>query len=282
MNSNAWPRISWVEAQYQSPPAVDFCLPNFLAGSVGVVAAQAGIGKTSLLLQIAASVATGVPVAGDLLPPPPTIGQVVFLATEDPLAVLQRRAHFLIRSLAAQGDGEDMAKRLEDNLQFHSARNHLPILLSKGTISESGLDRLSMLARNSRLLILDPIRRFHLCDEQDFAQMSLLFGLLTDIAVDTGCSILFSHHVAQPLTAADQDEPIGALGAHAFVNATRWVLNLTDMSRLEAEHRRISPDDRRDYVRASFTKSNYGRPLPARWLKRSADFEGIFESCTIE
>ena len=275
---NDWPRISWIDAQHQPPPEVDFCLANFLAGSVGVVAAQAGIGKTSVLLQIAASVATGVPVAGDLLPAPPVTGQVVFLATEDPSSVLQRRAHFLVGSLLAQGYGHEVTTCLEDNLRFHAARNHLPILLNKGNVSESGLDRLAMLARDSRLLILDPIRRFHQCDEQDFAQMSLLFGLLTDIAVDTGCSILFSHHLPQPFSIAHQDEPLGALGEHAFVNATRWVLNLTDMSLAEATRLGISPNTRRDYVRASFTKSNYGQPLPACWLKRSAQFEGVFQS----
>ena len=278
MDANAWPRVSWGDAQRQPPPEVDFCLANFVAGSVGIVAAQAGIGKTSLLLQIAAAVAAGIPVAGDLLPPPKTTGRVIFLATEDPPAVLQRRAHFLVRSLEAQGYGNDIADRLEESLLFHSVRSKLPNLLSKGNIGESGLDRLSMLARDSRLLILDPIRRFHLCDEQDFAQMSMLFGLLTDIAVQSGCSILFSHHVPQPLTVDDQDEPVGALGASAFINATRWVLNLTDMSRQEATRNEIPPEARRDFVRASFTKSNYGPPLPARWLKRSSHFEGIFET----
>lgn len=278
METNAWRRISWIEARREPPPEVDFCLPNFLAGSVGVVAAQAGIGKTSLLLQIAAAVAAGVPVAGDLLAVPPMTGRVAFLATEDPPAILQRRAHFLIRSLEAQGYGDNIAQRLEKGLLFHSLRSHVPNLLGKGNIGESGIDRLTMLARESRLLILDPIRRFHLCDEQDFAQMSLLFGLLSDIAADTGCSILFSHHVPQPLSAADQDEPAGALGTSAFVNATRWVLNLTDMSRQEAEQHHIAPETRRDYVRASFTKSNYGPPLRARWLKRSPVFEGIFET----
>jgi RecA-family ATPase len=281
MDDAAWPRISFLHAAREAPPAVDFCLPNLLAGSVGIVAAQAGIGKTSLLLQIAAAVAAGVPVAGDLLPPPDTTGRVIFLATEDPPTVLQRRAHFLVRSLEAQRSGADIAQRLEERLQFHSLRSKLPNLLAKGAIGESGLDRLAMLARDSRLLILDPIRRFHLSDEEDFGQMTLLFRLLTDITVQSGCSILFSHHVPQPLAATDQDEPMGALGASAFVNATRWILNLTDMSRREAERLGIKADARRAYARASFTKSNYGPPLPARWLKRSERFEGIFEACDL-
>ncbi|HEY6898092.1 MAG TPA: AAA family ATPase [Rhodocyclaceae bacterium] len=282
MDTDAWQKIPWIEARRQPPPEVDFCLPNFLAGSVGVVAAQAGIGKTSLLLQIAAAVALGVPVAGGLLPPPRITGRVVFLATEDPLAVLQRRAHFLVRSLESQGHGADVAQHLEQQLQFYSVRSKLPNLLANGGIGERGLDRLTSLARDSRLLILDPIRRFHLCDEQDFGQMSLLFGLLADIAAQTGCSILFSHHLPQPLSTADQDDPAGALGSSAFINATRWVLNLTDMSRSEADRLGVAAEARRDHVRASFTKSNYGPPLAPRWLKRSGDFEGVFDTWEAE
>jgi RecA-family ATPase len=93
MKSKDWDQLSFTLARHSEPPQPDFCLPNLVAGTVGVVAAPAGIGKTSLLMQIAASVAAGVPVAGGLLPAPAKTGRVVFLATEDPLAVLQRRAH---------------------------------------------------------------------------------------------------------------------------------------------------------------------------------------------
>lgn len=282
MDAGTQTRISWLKAGREPPPAVDFCLPNFIAGSVGLVAAQAGIGKTSLLLQIAASVAAGLPVAGELLPAPSQTGKVVFLATEDPPQVLQRRAHFLLKFLESLGCGADIAERLEQHLAFHSLRSKLPNLLTKAGISESGLDQLSLLAKGSRLLILDPIRRFHLCDEQDFAQMSLLFNLLTDVAVQTGCSILFSHHVPQPASPSEQGDLAGALGASAFVNATRWVLNLTDMPPHVAEQLEIPGEHRRDYVRASFTKSNYGPALAARWLKRSSRFEGIFETWSPE
>ena len=279
MKSKNWEQLSFAQARRNEPPQPDFCLHNLIAGTVGVVAAPAGIGKTSLLMQIAASVAAGVPVAGGLLPTPEKTGKVVFLATEDPLAVLQRRAHFIVRSLEDQGAGNDVAERLDHNLNFFCAQANVPILLWSDNLGEHGLDRLDVLARDTRLLILDPIRRFHYCDEQDYSQMSMLFELLSGIAANNGCTILFSHHVPQPASDADLDAPTGALGSHAFINATRWVLNLSGMSRAQGQRFGVAADVRRHYVLASFTKSNYGQAIPARWLRHSETCEGVLSCC---
>jgi regulatory protein RepA len=278
-DQDRWRPVSIATAARDAVPPLDFCLPNLLAGTVGVVAAPAGVGKTSLLLQLGAAVAAGVPVAGELLPAPATTGRVVFLGTEDPPAIMHRRVHFLVRSLAHSGAPAEALARLESRLTLYDVSAAAPVVLMKDTLGNSGLKRLEVLATGTRLLILDPIRSFHYCDEQDYGRMAMLFTVLTHVATHTGCTILFSHHVAQPATDAGLDEPAGALGSYAFVNATRWVLNLSGMSRGEAQRLGVAADERRHYVRASFTKSNYGPPIPARWLRRSKEFEGVFETC---
>lgn len=281
MKSKNWDQLSFAQARHSEPSQPDFCLPNLVAGTVGVVAAPAGIGKTSLLMQIAASVAAGVPVAGGLLPTPEKSGKVVFIATEDPLPVLQRRAHFMVRSLEEQGAGGDLAERLDDNLSFFCAQTQVPILLWPDNIGEHGLDRLNVLARGARLLILDPIRSFHYCDEQDYSQMATLFSLLSSIAAYHGCTILFSHHVPQLASDADLGAPAGALGSSAFINATRWVMNLSGMSPAQAQHFGVAESERQHYVLASFTKSNYGEAIPGRWQRRSDKYEGVLSLCKL-
>jgi len=282
MTKANWHPVSFAEAAASPPPQIDFCLPNFMVGTVGVVAAPAGIGKTSLLMQLGASVAAGIPVAGDLLPAPTVTGKVVFLATEDPAPVLQRRAHFFIQSLRAQGQGDEVVSCLEKNFRFLSISGIPPKILGDGSIGMHSIDELQTLANGSRLLILDPIRRFHSCDEQNFGKMLLLFDLLADVAAQAGCAILFSHHVEQALHADALRELEGAQGSSAFINATRWVVNMNGMSSEDAKHFGIAPDKRRDHVRVAFTKSNYGSPVPARWLRRSERFEGIFKTCDID
>jgi len=281
MKTDHWQRISFLAARDRPVPEIDFCLPNLLAGTVGIVAAPAGIGKTSLLMQMGAAVAAGIPVAADLLSAPEQTGRVVFLATEDPYPILMRRAHHFVRSLATQGYGEDTVASLERNFEFYSLKGAAPILLSDTTLSTNAMDQIEAFARDARLLILDPIRRFHHCDERDFGRMSLLFSVLTTIASNTGCTILFAHHVDQPVAGIGLGELEGAQGSSAFINATRWVVNMNGMSLEEAARYGVPPENRREFVRVSFTKSNYGPALAARWLKRSERFEGIFERCDL-
>ena len=281
MKSKDWEALSFASAWQNELPQPDFCLPNLLAGTVGVVAAPAGIGKTSLLMQIAASVAIGTPVAGGLLPAPSKTGKVVFLATEDPLSILQRRAHFIVHSLEKQGEDREMVERLDRNLKFFCVQTKVPILLWPDNIGVPGLDKLNILASDARLLILDPIRRFHYCDEKNYSQMAMLFSLLSDIAANNDCTILFSHHVPQPTSDAALGSLSDALGSNAFINATRWVLNMSGMSQIQGQHLGIAEGQRQHYVLASFTKSNYGMAIPSRWLRRSETNEGLLLSCDV-
>jgi len=112
--------------------------------------------------------------------------------------------------------------------------------------------------------------------------MAMLFSLLTDIAANNGCTILFSHHVPQPASDADLGAPTGALGSNAFINATRWVLNLSGMSHTQGQHLGIAENQQRHYVLASFTKSNYGEAIASRWLQRSETYEGVLSACNLD
>jgi hypothetical protein len=277
-----WSQVSFAAAAKSKLPAIDYCLANLLAGTVGVVAAPAGVGKTSLLLQIGVAVAAGIPVANGALPAPEQTGRVVFLAAEDPPAILERRAHFLIKNLLAQGHSEKIIAKLETHFKFLSLNGEVPKILTKSGIGESSLDRLSTLANGTRLLILDPIRGFHWCDEQDYGQMSLLFRLLADIATRRSCTIVFSHHVshAAALEGADEADDL-AHGSGAFIDATRWLLNMNTMTKKQSEGSGITEEQRRNYVRINMTKSNYGPPFEPCWLRRSVEFEGVFEQCAL-
>lgn len=281
MSSDNWRQISFQAAAETSLPTIDFCLPNLLAGTVGTVAAEPGIGKTSLLLQLGAAVAAGIPVANGAFPGPEAIGKVVFLAAEDPQQILDRRAHFLMRSLEVQGYGKQLIEKLDMNFHLFSIVGHAPMLVHERGISRSAWDELSRAAAGTRLFILDPLRSFHWCTDQDYQNLTLLYQILVDIAAYRKCTILFSHHVNRSDSGSGIDAMGAANGLSAFVNPTRWVLNMHTMSEDEARAYAIDGASRRHYVRVTVPKSNYGPPLAPIWLHRSAEFEGIFERAAL-
>ena len=110
------------------------------------MAATVGIGKNSLLMQIGAAVAAGEPVAGGLLPTLDKTGPLVFLVTEDSMAVLQGRTHFLARSLEEPGAGGDMARCMDCNLSFYCTLSQIPILLWQDKLGKYEMDRLQIMA----------------------------------------------------------------------------------------------------------------------------------------
>ena len=275
MSFEDWRRASFDAHSDMVLPALDFCLPNLLAASVGTVAAEPGIGKTSLLMQLGAAVAAGVSVAGDAFPPPAITGKVVFLAAEDPPLMLERRAHFLVKSLEAQD--RNVREALRRNFQLYSVVGHAPMLVHERGVSRGAWDELSRAASGARLLILDPLRAFHWCEDSDYRNLTLLYRILTDIAASRQCTILFSHHLDRPSYALRGEARDSAHGLDAFINPSRWVLNMLPMSEHEAHAHAVDTAATRQYVRVTIPKSNYGPPLAPLWLRRSSEFEGIFE-----
>ncbi|HTQ76532.1 MAG TPA: AAA family ATPase [Burkholderiales bacterium] len=270
-----WRRTSFDDSAQAALPPLDFCLPNLLAGSVGTVAAEPGIGKTSLLMQLGAAVAAGVPVAGGAFPAPASTGKVVFLAAEDPPLMLDRRAHFLAKSLDTAGGG--VREVLERNFALYSVVGHAPMLVHERGVSRGAWDELSRAAAGARLVILDPLRAFHWCEDSDYRNLTLLYRILMDIAAARGCTILFSHHLVGPSYALRGEARDSAHGLDAFINPTRWVLNMLPMSEEEARAHSVERATMRQYVRVTVPKSNYGPPLASVWLRRSIEFEGMFE-----
>jgi RecA-family ATPase len=270
MPNKTWQRVSFENAADKTPVAIDFCLPNLLAGSVGTVAAEAGIGKTSLLLQLGVAVAAGIPVAHEALPAPNMTGKVVFLAAEDPPQILERRIHFMMKSLVAHGYDNDVIKKIETQFHLFALLGDTPKIVPVNESTPRAWGRLENMAAGARLLILDPIRRFQ---------------ILSDIAGRCKCTILFSHHVNRGSIGgqveAGRRRSDATEGLRAFVNPTRWVLNMHTMSPEDADAHGVGSDSMRDYVRVSIPKSNYGPPLESFWLRRSTKFEGIFESVSL-
>lgn len=257
--------INIIEAFQQEPPQLDFIWPGFLAGTVGALVSPGGVGKSYWALEASMAVACSVP-GGDLLGlRPEHTGPVVYLAAEDPEPVLVQRLHAIGRYLSTEAR-EAIAERLFIE----------PIMGSRlDLMNEKHLPRFIEYSAGARLVVIDTLSRFHRLDENSNGDMASLVAVLEQVAVTTGASVLYLHHVSKGLALAGQsDQQQAARGASALIDNARWCGFVTRMTEDESKRwsgrgdRKPIGDRRGLFVRFGVSKQNYGTPMLDRWYER--------------
>lgn len=251
--------IAWTK-----PPPFDFVLPGLQAGEVGMLPAPGGTGKTFLMLQLAMSIATATPFAD--VWDAPRKGRVVFLTAEDTKQVLHHRLYYMKPPIEWKDD-------ITANMDVVSLAGSIPRLLTvgKNRAAERGdwFEDMVSLATGARLLIVDPLSRFHSCDENDASQMTMLVQTFEAIAKQTGAAIIFTHHsnkgAQQHGSGATQSS---ARGSSALTDGVRWQMNLWKMSKEEAQEKHVPDDQRWKHVGLTMAKANNIPMDTVTWLER--------------
>ncbi len=259
--------IDIMAAFENEPPALDFIWPGFLAGTVGALIAPGATGKSFWALEAVMSIACSV-AGGDVLQiEPQQAGRVVYLAGEDPESVLIGRAHSIGKHLNQQARQE-----IARNLSLE------PIMGRRlNVMAKQDLDWLIQLGAGARLIVLDTLSRTHCLDENSNGDMSRLVSTLEHIAVETGASILYLHHVNKGSAREGQtDQQQAARGASALVDNVRWCGFVAKMSETEAkklsdrayDRQPIGNDRRGFFVRFGVSKQNYATVQADKWYER--------------
>ncbi len=271
------------------PPQLDFVLPGLVAGHVGAIVAPGSTGKSFLELQIAVGIAAAVPIAEGAFPVPSTSGKVVLLAGEDDCLVLAQRLHAIVARLTqprsapgalvpAAADRATLVTRLQENLRIHSLQGFRARFTgAAGTPSLA--EELRVDSAGARLLVIDPLRRFHDGDENDSSVMTDIVQTCERIVAGSSAALIIAHHTnkASALNGmGDQQQAIR--GSSALTDAIRWQVNLVKMSAREADELKVDAAERGFFVRLETAKANYLAPQPTIWLRRLAG--GVFKHVT--
>ena len=237
---------------HKSPP-LDFLIPGFLAGTVGVLTAPGGSGKSFFALQLCVSVACEAE-GGNLLGLAVSRhGPTLYLSAEDPELVLRHRLFALGRFLPPAAK-----KAVENQMTVQS-------LVGAGLDlgNPRHLARLyEVCAGGLRLAVIDTLSRCHRAEENNNEQMAELMGGLERVAVETGTSILLIHHTGKSESMGDL--AMAARGASALVHNARWCGFLARPTKSETEQ----GYDAARCVKFGTSKQNYGPPLPEHWYER--------------
>lgn len=258
--------INILEAFENKPPVMQCLWPKFLLGTVGALVAPGATGKSFWALQAAMAVACDVP-GGDLLGLKPEVhGRVHYIAGEDPEIAIMHRIHSLGAHLS-----DEARQSIAKNFSIESAVGQPQNLMNpeqRGGLIEK--------CHGMKLIVIDTLSRVHQMDENSNGEMGALITILEHIAIKTGASVLYLHHVSKTaIREGSADQQSASRGASALTNQPRWCAFMSRMSIDEAKVFSDRPggtsigDSLDLYVKHGSTKENYAQKDPAVWYKRS-------------
>jgi RecA-family ATPase len=266
------------------PPTLDYVLPGLLASSTGLIVGPGGVGKTMLELQIALGIASGESICGGLFESAPSgvalepeAAKVVLVVAEESLGVIWQRLHAIVSTLVSDArmgcnhcNPDAMLELWHANLHIHALAGMGPVpLMGKGFERTAHFHDLQRVCEGARLVILDPLRQFHQCEENDSAAMTCLAQHMQSIATSAVSAVLGAHHTNRASGALGFGDTAGASrGSSALTDAVRWQLNLSAPTKDGAKYHGIAEQERKNHLLVDLPKANYVAPQKTRVLQR--------------
>lgn len=229
--------------------------------------APGATGKSFWALEAAMAIACSV-AGGDLVGlAPACAGRVVYFAGEDPEVALVRRIHAIGQHLS-----QEAREAIAENLTIKPIMGALMNVMVDAERAD-----LIEFCSGARLIVLDTLSRIHDRDENSNGEMAKLVAMLEHIAVHTGASVLYLHHVSKGSAREGQtDQQQAARGASALIDNARWCGFVAKMTEEQAkilsdrsyDRKPIGNDRRGFFVRFGVSKQNYDATPIDQWYKR--------------
>lgn len=243
----------------QEPAALDFVLPGFLLGTVGIMAAAGSTGKSFWALQAGMSICSAEADKSLLNLNVNSHGRVVLLNAEDPEPIIHQRLY-------------SIGSYLSGNARQEVAENMViePLVGRQANIMDAKWQKAVMnVSDGARLVVVDTLTRWHAMDENSNGDMASVMSVFEMICRESGAAVLLLHHVGKAMAREGrQDEQQSTRGAAAITDNARWQGYMQVMTKDEAEVYGIHDDNRKRYVKAGGNKENYGVSTSEKWLER--------------
>ena len=254
---------------------LDFVFLGLKTKTIGFISSAGGTGKSMLALHLAFSLAdTSCKYNFEpIITRDTKRGKVTYLSLEDPQDVLEHR----IKSITKHIGDYNTIDTISQNLFIYPLYGKDFTLYRENELNKKVYETLLFLGENSRLLIIDTFRRLHDEDENNNGIMSEILKVLENVCNATGTTILLLHHQNKASLNDKNNSQTAMRGASALVDNARLVINLNTLSEKEAKEYSIQEDRRKEYVKVSYVKVNYGKPLNDFILARG--FGGTLSLC---
>ena len=252
---------------------------TLLARTTGMLVGPGAAGKSTFALLMLIAAATG----RDILPgifTPTKAGKVLCVFAEDDETIIHHRLHKMVTHLF-EHDPEAL-ELLRQNMRIVTSTGHDVRFFNQsgGDLQESDFFQEAFNSikgiEGLRLIILDPVSRYHGSEENDNGAGTFLVSLLERIAQQTRAAVIILHHVGKragsdvhgfDLDAAMHQD--AARGASGLTNGVRWQCNLFGLPEKNAKKIiGVKSSEPGQYLALKVCKKNYGPPEPVFFLER--------------
>jgi len=235
-----------------------------LCGSVSILVAPPGSGKSLLTLQMAIAVAAGVSWGGWQ---PRGRQKVLVINSEDDLDEMKRRLVVAAREMGiaqSQLDGWlDVAENPESIIIAKTDSRTKTVV--KTPLSADLI--LTIKANGYGLVVVDPFAETFQGDENSNSEVKWAGVAWREVARQCGIALWLVHHTKK-YAAGMAGDPDASRGGGAMVGIARVVGTLFTMTEDEADGMEVDPERRADYVRYDDGKANYSRKGEVRWFEK--------------
>ena len=228
-----------------------------------------------LLTQIGCSVATGASILEGALPSAPAAKVVLFLAEESAAVMHHRIQSAVAELLRSMGEVTreqrlELAETLDANLHIYPLSGHAD--LARIDTDTKSFRQIVELCTGARLVVFDPLRRFHDGDENDSATMTSVVNRFQALARETNAAVILAHHANRISTAsATGNLSSASRGSSALTDGVRWQANLSVPTEKRINGIIVPETEASQLVRLDISKTNYSRPpLPVLLRKNEA------------
>jgi hypothetical protein len=253
-------------------PHLDFVLPGYLMRTTGVLVAPGGTGKSMFSLQLAFTVALGRDVFS-MFDSDTQIrqGKVIIFNAEDEPEIIEMR----INKMASKFSDADF-DILDENVLIYPCVGRSFTIAQKGEYNSVGMSPVFAATipfvkkQAPRLVIFDTMNRMAGgIDENDNGAMGQLMSIVERFNKATGTASLIIHHASKGAVLGGQGNLQQAgRGASVVTDNARFQINMSGMSKEEADKIGIGDLSRSSWVAIDYSKVNYGPPMERKWLMR--------------
>tara|TARA_R110001632_G_scaffold26280_1_gene71140 strand:+ start:16099 stop:18213 length:2115 start_codon:yes stop_codon:yes gene_type:complete len=261
-----------------APPERDWLVKDLIpAGLPGVIASSGGVGKTYLLMDLAMKIAC--PEEGQtpmfMGHPVRKNGKVVMFLAEDDRNELMRRFEFLDPAYRRIGFPDQLIvipiPELETAMNFGTKKFDAPKFTQEADDWRNTLIQMEDLA----MVVFDPLQSFFewRFDEDNVAADRAL-KWAQNIAVKTGATVIFTHHLRKDDMGVAPTTPQGAIGkirgASNIVNSSRFAIPIWRPSQEVCEEvsSRLNLVGNNNVFMAGLGKENFGGDVSTHWMIR--------------